>query len=122
MPYEAPEKNCKNGEVVPVRGSTYVVFFVTDGDVTHMRMDTHYTFDGTGSLMNVYHGSGQYSEVINVALPPTSETFRHRVRLTSSTAPDMYVHALLHITVNGNGVPTAKVEKAETNCDDPATF
>jgi hypothetical protein len=118
LPYEGREMNCMNGELVPFRGHMAFALFVSDGDVTHKRLQTSYVFDGTGSLGHVYHGSGGQTDILNVSVLPMTWTVHHRVRMTSRTAPDMHFSMKFHITISGTGKPTAFVEKTSTNCDD----
>jgi hypothetical protein len=120
-PYEGRETNCHNMETVPFRGHMSAALFVSGGDVTHQRLQTHYVFDGTGSLGNVYHGSGGQSEILNVSVLPMTWTIHHRVRMTSQTAPDMYFSMKFHITISGTGKMTAFVDKVSTDCDDLPT-
>jgi hypothetical protein len=119
FPIEGTQNNCNNMmEAVPFRGHGSITLFASEGGVTHQRVQTQYVFDGTGSLGNVYHGSGGHSEIINTSVPPMTVTIHDRVRMTSRTAPDMYTSFKFHMTINGQGQMTAFVQQVSTNCDD----
>ncbi|MFL5580830.1 MAG: hypothetical protein ACJ8AO_10680 [Gemmatimonadaceae bacterium] len=117
IPFEGTEQNTCNGDVVPVRGTVSYAFFVSDGDVTHQRVQFHWVVDGESiGTDHVYHGSSQYIEDLNVSLLPMSQTFVHNVTLQSPdrTVPDLRMKFLFHLTISGTGTPTATVEKGPT--------
>jgi hypothetical protein len=114
MPYEGVSENKCNGELVPVRGKIAYAFFVSGLDVTHEKVKFSWVMDGEGSLGNVYHGSEEYIEEINVSFLPMEQTFVHQVHMVSKTGPDYFEKFLFHLTISGNGEPTAFVERGPT--------
>jgi hypothetical protein len=118
FPIQGTRNNCHNLEAVPFHGHGSITLFVSDGDVTHQRVQTQYVFDGTGSFGNVYHGSGGHTEIVNVSGLPMTVTIHDRVRMTSRTAPDMHLSMKFHMTISGSGQMTAFVEQVSTNCGD----
>lgn len=117
FPFSWEQVNCNNGEVVPYSGhETVNVHFVPPGNL-HLQFDFHTTVDGTGDLGNVYHGAAEDSYVLN---DPSTLGFEytqvHNVIMNSTTAPDMHVKVLVHMTVSATGEWTASVETIKDDC------
>jgi hypothetical protein len=104
-------------EVVPMRGKVRFAVFPSGTHRDHVQIHMHWVVDGIGSFKNVYHGASEDAFTINTSsLPPgqvgqTAWTHVHIERLTSRTAPDMFVKFLFHLTMNAAGQMTARVER-----------
>lgn len=113
--FEGVEENCRNGELVPVRGWAYFSFEV-DGLTTEQVMVTRYVVDGKGSFGNVYYGGGGHSEYFKVSPFSSTVAIQDKVVLVSRTAPDMYFFMTLYVRFDATGKMVAHVEKTKTNC------
>jgi hypothetical protein len=113
-PYEGLSENKCNGEMVPVRGKVAYTFFVSGLDVTHQKVKFSWVMDGEGSLGNVYHGSEEYEEELNVSILPMETTMVHEVHMVSNTGPDYFEQFVFHLTISGSGETTATVERGPT--------
>ncbi len=121
VPFEGVERNCRNDELVPIRGYASFAFYSSaDGLKTYQNVQTRYKVDGKGSFGNVYYGGGGHSEVLYVNGLAMSWTIQDKVVLVSKTAPDMYFFMKLYLRIDTDGRPVAFVEKTKTNCEDVA--
>jgi hypothetical protein len=108
------EVNQCNGDVVTFNGKLNIGFVLASNFGEHDRWQFHTVADGAGSLGHTYHGVDDFEQESNVGvLFPYEFTIERNVRMTSNDAPDMYLHFLVHMTINGVGNGTAEVLKGD---------
>jgi hypothetical protein len=107
---------CNNEFVSAIVRLHFVMTPSTDGAHTVFMLEYHGT--ATGSLGNTYH--------ISQSLPiGTTNTNGSQLETTAVTdlvvvsngpAPNIRVHALIHLTIDANGNPTAQVNVGSSSC------
>jgi TRAP-type uncharacterized transport system substrate-binding protein len=122
LPISGSVLNICNGDTVTYQGTVHVVNTVTNDASGGFHLKTHSNYQdvtGTGSPSGLtYRVRTTINETVNDNDGPQFETtVIQTVKLISQgSAPNLFLHVVMHVTINANGQTTSTVNEVTAAC------
>ena len=122
LPISSSIANTCNGDTVTFQGTVHVVNTVTVDSSGGFHLKTHSNYQdvsGTGTPSGVnYRIVTTTNETINDNDGPQFEmTVVQTVKAVSQgSAPNLFLHVVMHVTINANGETTSTVDEVTAEC------
>jgi hypothetical protein len=107
-----------NGETFTYTGSFHGIFnaLVDDNGLVHLVINDNIHVSGTGDQGSSYVGSETDQDVFNGRAGVEQTIATSFKMISKGSAPNFYMHILVHMTVNEDGTLTANIYTVTASC------
>jgi len=107
-----------NGETFTYTGSFHGIFnaVVDDGGIVHLVINDNIHVSGTGDEGSSYVGSETDQSIFNGRAGVEQTNATSFKMISKGSAPNFYMHVLVHFTVNADGTLTANIYTVSASC------
>ena len=119
FPINGATINPCNGETLTFTGSFHGVFNVTVDDaglVVHLVMNDNIHVSGTGDQGSSYVGGATDQLTFNGRVGVEQTSVSSFTMISKGSAPNFYMHVLVHFTLNADGTLTANIFSVTASC------